>query len=293
MHFTCVGAGAIGTLWALKLHAIGHHVHFWTRAKQSSVMCSFEFQSKYIFPANNTRILAESDCILVCVKAFHVTTALNNFLPYLHTSPLVILMHNGMGTAKDALRKLGDIPLLLATTSQGSLLISKNTIRHTGIGETRLGGINASGKQCGFMANIFNDALAPCTWDTNIERALWHKLAISCMINPLTGILQIQNGELVLPQYRDQLRQLANEVANVMRAKNIEIDSEIVLYHALFVAVATATNYSSMNRDIFFKRSSEIGFITGYLIRCAASFGIALPENQSLYNTIKHLEQSY
>ncbi|MEZ8027011.1 2-dehydropantoate 2-reductase [Enterovibrio norvegicus] len=293
MHFTLVGAGAVGTLWGLKLQNAGHHVHFWTRAEQNSLTRSLESQAEQHFPANNPALLADSDCILVCVKAFQVDTALNSLLPHLHQDTPVILMHNGMGTAQSALEKLGTFPLLLATTSQASLLLSETTIRHTGMGETRLGGINPSGKRCDFLTEVLNHALPPCAWENKIEQALWQKLAINCMINPLTGIFQIQNGELTKPEYSDQLHQLASEIALVMRAEGIDTDSDTVLQRTLSVANATATNYSSMNRDVFFKRASEIDAITGYLIHCANRHRIATPENQALYLAIKNLEQSY
>ncbi|MGF1768534.1 2-dehydropantoate 2-reductase [Enterovibrio makurazakiensis] len=293
MRFTLVGAGAVGTLWGLKLHEAGHQLHFWTRAEQYSLARGFDSQTEQYFHANNARALKESDCIMVCVKAFQVDTALNSVLPHIHPDTPIILMHNGMGTASQALTKLGDTPLLLATTSQASLRISEKTIQHTGVGETRLGGVNQNGKQCDFMAEVLNHALAPCSWESNIESALWQKLAINCMINPLTAIHQIPNGDLTQPAFRDKLSKIAREVANVMQAEGMDTNSDILLKSALSVAEATASNYSSMNRDIYFKRPSEIDAITGYLIHCATRHGIAAPQNQALYNAIRNLESSY
>ncbi|MDD1792680.1 2-dehydropantoate 2-reductase [Enterovibrio sp. ZSDZ42] len=293
MRFTLVGAGAVGTLWALKLHQAGHNVHLWTRSEKDTIQCRLDDHSPVTFSANQTFLLNDSDCILVCVKAFQVDTALNSVLPHIHPDTPIILMHNGMGTASQALTKLGDTPLLLATTSQASLRISENTIQHTGVGETRLGGVNQNGKQCDFMAEVLNHALAPCSWESNIESALWQKLAINCMINPLTAIHQIPNGDLTQPAFRDKLSKIAREVANVMQAEGMDTNSDILLKSALSVAEATASNYSSMNRDIYFKRPSEIDAITGYLIHCATRHGIAAPQNQALYNAIRNLESSY
>ncbi|WP_407332413.1 ketopantoate reductase family protein [Enterovibrio sp. 27052020O] len=293
MRFTLVGAGAVGSLWALKLQQAGHQVHLVTRHEEVTLERSFEKTQPVKFSANQPDLLKDSDCIVICVKAFNVEATIQHILPHLHPDTPVILMHNGMGTTDTALRLVSNNPLLFATTSHGSLMLTATEVKHTGIGETRMGGLNTLGMRCDFLADVFSHALAPCCWDESIEQALWHKLAINCMINPLSAIHQITNGDLLLPHYRDQLISLSEEIAFVMNAEGIAISREEVLNRALYVAQATASNYSSMNRDIFHQRRSEIDFITGYLVERAALHGIATPENTVLYHAIKNLEQSY
>lgn len=293
MHFTLVGAGAVGSLWGLSLAKAGHGMHWITRRHDATVMRALDTQPASDFPANRKEMLADSDCVLVCVKAFDVEQALANLQPNLHPDTPVILLHNGMGTADTALALLPDNPLLLATTSHGSLMVSDHHIRHTGCGETHLGGINAKGKQCDFLTDVLAHALPPVTWHSEITAALWRKLAVNCMINPLTAIAQCQNGALLSPEYLNQLQLLSREIASVMCAEGERTDAEEVLSSCLAVASATAQNYSSMNRDVYFKRRSEIDFITGYLINRATFHGIAAPENRALYQAIKEREFSY
>lgn len=293
MRFTLVGAGAVGALWGLKLLEAGHQVHFVTRTETSHISLGVEHQKQYRFPANQPALIAQSDCLLVCVKAFQVADAIHLVKRHLHPDTPVVLMHNGMGTAAIALELLTHNPLLLATTSHGSLKLAESWVRHTGLGETRLGGINPTGKQCEFMADVFNHALAPCYWERDIQTALWNKLAVNCMINPITALQQCQNGALLSERWHTQLTTLSEEIAKVMQAEGLATTPEDVLQKVLQVAKATADNYSSMNRDVYFKRRSEIDFITGYLISRAAFHGIAVPENRMLYQAMKDLEQSY
>lgn len=293
MRFTLVGAGAIGSLWGLKLFEAGHQVHVVTRKDVSKVALGFEHQNLHTFPANLPVLIEESDCLLVCVKAFQIDDAIQLIKCHLHPDTPVVLMHNGMGAAAVALKLLRHNPLLIATTSHGSLRLTESWIRHTGLGETRLGGINTTGKQCRFMADVFNHALAPCYWETNIQTALWNKLAVNCMINPITALHQCKNGALLSDHRQTQLTRLSDEIARVMQAEGLATSPEEVLQKALQVAKATAENHSSMNRDVHFKRRSEIDFITGYLISRAEFHDIAVPENRALYHAIKDLEQSY
>ncbi|PKF51808.1 2-dehydropantoate 2-reductase [Enterovibrio nigricans] len=293
MRFTIVGAGAVGSLWAIALYKAGHHVHFTTRQPDTQVTRHFVNMPSLLFSANNVENIQDSDCIIVCVKAFQIRDAIHAIKPYLHPDTPVVLMHNGMGSADVALNALPDNPVLLATTSHGSLKVSTETIRHTGFGETRLGGINANGKQCDFLSDVFQHALPSCYWEEAIETALWKKLAVNCMINPLTATLQVQNGVLTQPEHLTQLTALSEEISEVMMAEGLVMTPKEVLNNALTVATATAENYSSMNRDVFYLRFSEIDAITGYLIHRATIHGIAVPENERLYHAIKKLEQSY
>ncbi|MDD1783465.1 2-dehydropantoate 2-reductase [Enterovibrio sp. ZSDZ35] len=293
MRFTIVGAGAVGSLWAIKLHEAGHHVHFWTRESDTQIVRHAERSAPLVFSANNVDDMAESDCIIVCVKAFQVKDTLSAIKTSVHPDTPVVFMHNGMGSADIALSALPNNPILLATTSHGSLKVTPETIRHTGVGETRLGGINPTGYQCDFLADVFHHALAPCYWEHNIQHALWKKLAINCLINPITALEQIQNGALLEAKFEPVLDKLSEEVSNVMCEEGLPISRQAVLNNALAVASATAENYSSMNRDVFYHRHSEIDAITGYLLHRATLHGIAVPENERLYHAIKKLEQSY
>ncbi|WP_325893628.1 2-dehydropantoate 2-reductase [Grimontia sp. NTOU-MAR1] len=293
MRFTLVGAGAVGALWGLKLFEAGHQVHFVTRKEESQITLGFEHQKPQTFSANQPSLGEDSDCLVVCVKAFQVIDAISAVKSHLHPDTPVVLMHNGMGTANDVLQTLDTNPLVLATTSHGALKISPSVLRHTGLGETRLGGANVSGKQCDFLADVFSHALPSAKWEKDIQTALWRKLAVNCMINPMTALRQCQNGELLSDSLREQLNTLSEEIALVMQAEGLNVASGDVLQHALQVAKATAENHSSMNRDVHFKRRSEIDFITGYLISRAESHDIAVPENRALYQAIKNLELSY
>ncbi|AIJ09349.1 2-dehydropantoate 2-reductase [Edwardsiella anguillarum ET080813] len=55
----------------------------------------------------------------------------------------------------------------------------------------------------------------------------------------------------------------------------------------------THDNHSSMLQDVQAQRHTEIDYITGYLIRCGRSHGLALPENRQLFDLIKRKEQTY
>ncbi|WP_229333275.1 ketopantoate reductase family protein [Grimontia hollisae] len=163
MRFTLVGAGAIGSLWGLKLFEAGHQVHVVTRKDVSKVALGFEHQNLHTFPANRPVLIEESDCLLVCVKAFQIDDAIQLIKCHLHPDTPVVLMHNGMGAAAIALELLTHNPLLLATTSHGSLRLTESWIRHTGLGETRLGGSTQPASNAGLWRTCSTTPLPRAT----------------------------------------------------------------------------------------------------------------------------------
>ncbi len=293
MNFTLIGAGAIGSLFGLKLVKSGHQVHFWTRENTQSLNRHFPDRPSFHFYQNNTEKLNKSDCILLCVKAFSVESVLLNIKPFIEPNTPIILMHNGMGTHQIAQKLLPYSPLLFATTTQASLKINEHEIKHTGEGITTLGALSASAHQYNFFTEVFNQAIPECQWHQNIEQALWHKLAVNCLINPLTTLMQIPNGELLSAVYQDKLMALSHEIANVMEAEGIDCQADQLFEQGMTVAKKTAHNLSSMNQDLAAKRQTEIDFITGHLIRVADKHGIEVPHHLSLYQAIKHQENAY
>ncbi|USD31960.1 MULTISPECIES: 2-dehydropantoate 2-reductase [Vibrio] len=293
MNIVIIGPGAIGTLWATKLSISGHHVAVWSTSNKSHLNLQLGEQSAIRFDNQNIDSLKLADLLLVTVKAWQVEQALTPLKKHIAPETMIALMHNGMGTDEWLHSTFPDNPLLLATTTHGAYKPTQHRAIHTGAGITQIGGINHLGKQCHFLQEVMQHALPEVTWCDNIEHALWLKLAINCAINPLTATLHIRNGDLAAMQYKNQLTAIIQEVFQVMSASSIPIELPILESTVYQVINTTAENFSSMQQDIYYKRKSEIDFITGYLLKQAKIHNIQTPENQALYTQIKHIEQSW
>lgn len=293
MNILILGPGAVGSLWATKLKLAGHNVSLWGRSSNSEQLLQLDDNPATSFSNQNILSVQNADLIVVTVKAWQVETAIEPLLPYINTDTIIMLMHNGMGTAQLIETKLADNPLIVATTTHGAYKPSQEQVLHTGQGNTQLGGFNAKGIQCDFLAEVMNHALPEVNWNPNINAALWTKLAINCAINPLTAIHQCKNGELAAPEFAIELANITRELVEVMNKEGIKIDFDSLQTTVLQVVNATAANYSSMRQDVFHQRRTEIDFITGYLLKAAEKHQISTPENAKLYQRIKQIEQSW
>jgi len=291
MNIVIVGPGAIGSLWAYKLHQAGHKVSLWGTKQSQQWMLAADDSPEILFSYNQPQTLIDADLLLVTVKAWQVEAAITPLLPHVNKDAILLFMHNGMGAADNIAELISEYPVVIATTTHGALKVDAHRVKHTGIGQTQLGAFNEKGSQCTFLVDVLNHALPTVSWNPNIQLALWNKLAINCAINPLTAIHQCLNGALAEDRFRPTLDAVIDELVCVMQAEKIPVDRNQLTTTIDNVIRATAANKSSMHQDIFYRRQTEIDFITGYLVRKAQQHGIEVPANSELYKQIQLLEK--
>ena len=293
MNITIVGPGAIGSLWAIKLLQAGHNVSLWSRSPETSMDLSLDEQASLSLSNNNIEKLSASDLVIFTVKAWQVEEATTPLLQYLDSDTILMFMHNGMGAVDQIAAQINDHPVVLATTTQAAFKPDRNSVSHTGVGQTQLGAFNLNGQQCTFLVNVLDHALPAVSWNPEIKAALWTKLAINCAINPLTGLEQIKNGELSEPRFGNTLTAIIEELTQVMQAEGISCSFDELETNVNKVIQATAKNNSSMKQDMFYHRKTEIDFITGFLIKTAHKHKIDVPVNQTLFTQVKEQESSW
>ncbi|MGR6840328.1 2-dehydropantoate 2-reductase [Aliivibrio wodanis] len=295
MNITILGPGAVGSLWACYLQKAGHNVSLWTRKStpsELSLSLNSQENSSHTFSCNDKESLIHCDLLFITVKAWQVESALLPLLPLLSQETILLFMHNGMGAIDNIKEKINHHPILQATTTHGALKENNHTVKHTGLGHTVIGPFNLLGNQCQFIQDVLTHSLPSIEWNSGIEIALWKKLAINCAINPLTAIHQCKNGQLSQPDIHQDVIRICSEVQQVLQQENVEWTETELVSMVNQVISATSENYSSMNRDCFYQRKTEIDNITGYLLQKAEQHGISAPTNQTLYNQIKQLEEN-
>lgn len=288
-----IGSGAIGCLWAANLIQTGHQVHLVSRTNNTSEVLTYQDlqHKKHLLECSqSTQLINNSSPILVCVKAPQVKAALLQHRHNISEKQALILMHNGMGCAEQVAELFPNNPIICATTANASLLNSPFNIRQTGLGITYLGAFNHQANAYSHLQIDLNEALGNCHWSDEIEQKLWLKLLINITINPLTAIFQVYNGELSKPHFQQQIIQMIDEMMPVLCKQQLTINKQELLAIINTVINATATNYSSMNRDIFFGRLTENEFINGYLIKKASQYNIETPLITSLFEQVRDLE---
>ncbi|GAB4592921.1 2-dehydropantoate reductase [Edwardsiella tarda] len=293
MKITVLGCGALGKLWLSALVRRGHQVQGWLRVPQPEchvhLITPQGLTDQRRLPANDNALLAQSDLLLVTLKAWQIANALPPLLPRLAPHCTILLLHNGMG-ALDELMPLPTQPLLQGSTTHAARR-EGHTVWHVANGITHIGPLNEAGQACSGLADALHRALPDVAWHDNIQPALWNKLAINCVINPLSVLYGCHNGTLV--QHQEHIHALIAEIVEVMEAEGYRTSAQTLYSYVMQVIHLTADNLSSMLQDVQAQRHTEIDYITGYLIRRGRSHGLALAENRQLFDLIKRKEQTY
>jgi 2-dehydropantoate 2-reductase len=242
----------------------------------------------------NTSIItgpSQFDLLILPVKAYQVLPVLEQLHPFIKPKHIIVLLHNGMGTIEQVRRLLPNNPLIAATTSYGAFKPDVNTLVETGVGQTHLGWLgNVDAKLKQSIEPILSALLPPSNWHQDVSLALWKKLAINAVINPLTAIHNVKNGELAHTKYQTEVSNICSEITKVMNALDYFVESTELVENVNRVITATANNYSSMHQDLKFKRQTEIAFINGYVTSKAAKLDIKVPSNQRLLEQIRQLQ---
>ncbi|OCA56385.1 2-dehydropantoate 2-reductase [Photorhabdus namnaonensis] len=290
MKITVLGCGAIGKLWLAALSQQKHQVQGWLKTPQSHLSVHIEEMNGQVFnqpiPTNNSDHLANSELLIVCLKAWQVADAVNNLLPKLSPNCPILLLHNGIGTQEELLSAPN--PILLGITTHGAYQDDQR-VYHTASGLTHIGSATSNAIGLSSLANVLHQSLPDVAWHNEILSISWLKLAANCVVNPLTALYECQNGDLL--RHPEQLNILCEEIIQVMQRENIHTTIDNLITYVYDVIKLTAKNYSSMLQDVRAKRRTEIDYITGYLLRRAGVHGLAAPENTRIYNLVKHKEK--
>ncbi|MCS2163829.1 2-dehydropantoate 2-reductase [Scandinavium sp. H11S7] len=292
MKITVLGCGALGQLWLTALYRQGHEAQGWLRVP--SPWCSVNLQEtdgsvfNELLTANDPEFLASSDLLLVTLKAWQVSTAVKNLASKLPADCPILLVHNGMGILEE-LRGVKQ-PLLMGLTTQAARR-DGNLIIHVANGTTHIGPANLLAQAHSTLADTLHVALPDVAWHNDLGAASWKKLAVNCVINPLTAIYDCPNGEL--RDYPQEVEQICHEAAAVMAREGHHSSPEDLLAYTWQIIDSTANNISSMLQDVRAQRQTEIDYISGYLLKRARAHGITVPENARLYEQIKRKENTY
>jgi 2-dehydropantoate 2-reductase len=290
-HWYVLGAGAIGCLYAQALQRSGSNTTLVMRSGAHPHSLPVVVEHGNTRSEQQVAVITPDDqvCIshlLVTTKAYDVREAVSGIAHLLADKCVVLLLVNGMGMAEQLGADWPDLAIYCGTTTEGAYSIAAQHIRHAGRGETRIGR-QGQRKPAPWFAQ-WARAIDPCLWDMNIAAALWSKLAVNCIINPLTAVHGCTNGELGRrAPLAAEVAALCDEVARISRAAGFAEVAATLRETVAAVIAGTADNRSSMLQDVQGGRRTEIDEITGYLLRVADRYNIDAAHNRALLEDVK------
>jgi len=317
MRIEVIGGGSLGQLFAASAARGGAEVVLYTRTIEqaerimdSGIQVSEATEHdawKIRFPSIVARTVdhfSEADgklrWIVLAVKQKHLNDSLLAKLQSnVRAQDRLFCLQNGVGHIERLMEALPEVPVYAAVTTEGARRIDAASVFHAGKGSTSFGR-TASARQRSsveqmqaekMLMDAFGSGGLSLTVSNEIENAMYRKLLINAVINPLTALWKVENGALLEKEERiTTMRAVFDEIMMIYSAAGIE--APLVWWEELLgVCRATARNRSSMLEDVSRGDQTEAAWISGGVVELARRAGKQAPINQTLLNLIEGLDK--
>lgn len=295
MKIAVMGAGAVGCYFGGLLARAGHDVVLVARAAHAEAMQregllldTQSFRERMRVQASTQPDAVQgAECVLFCVKSTDTESAGLAMAPHLAEGATVLSLQNGVDNA-ERLAAVLQRPVLPAVVYVATAMAGPGHVRHFGRGELVIAPSPASER----VAQVFAASGIPVEVSDNVAGALWAKLVLNCVYNPLSAITRLPYGEIVNAQGLDVPRamdDIVRECLAVAHASGIALP-EGTAEAVLPLAASMPGQVSSTAQDLARGRHTEIDHLNGFIVRRGEALGIATPANRLLHTLVRLLE---
>ena len=250
--------------------------------------------------------------LVVSVKASVTIQAISKVAHRLCRDSSILFLQNGMGMLDELNEKLfPDVEkrpnYVVGVISHGLNRSKPYSVNHAGFGTIAVGILPRNPAESFLFPTSARYLLRTMTRTptlaavpfppTDLLQQQLDKLAVNCIINPLTAIFDCTNGELLSHfSITRIMRLLLAEISLVLRSlpelegvpnKDLRFDPKRLESMAVIVAKRTSNNISSMLHDVRHNAKTEIDYINGYVVRRGEEMGIKCVLNYMLLQMVK------
>ena len=297
MKIAVMGAGAVGCYYGALLARAGHDVtliarpaHVQAIAQAGGLWLHTDAGAECIAlrASSQASAVRGAQWVLFCVKSTDTDSAGHAMAAHLDANAVVLSLQNGVDNAERLQAILGQA-VLPSVVYVASTMAAPGQVRHLGRGDVVLG----AGPASAAIASVLRSAAIPTEISDNVTGALWVKLVLNCVYNPLSAITRLPYGAIASCPGLDVAQVMADVVQEcqaVAQARGVALPADI-LASTLALAQAMPQQFSSTAQDLARGKRSEIDHLNGFIVRQGAVLGIATPVNRLLHTLVRLLEQ--
>lgn len=301
MKISIIGTGGVGGYFGGKLANAGFDVHFIARGRHLEAMrknglvvksIHGDFVLAKVSASDRMEDIAGSALVILGVKSWQVESIAKEIAPYTGPETTVLPLQNGVLAAKELAMHIGKENILNGICRIFSQIESPGVICHFAVepaiifGEcdnrhtSRIDEIKAMFDTAGFASKIPDD----------IDVELWKKFIAICS-SALLALTRSNYGEIrQLPPARRLMRDLFIEIYTLSQKIGIGIESGFVDKTMAFIDSFPPETTSSLTRDVWEGRPSEIEYQNGTVVRLGEQYGVPTPINRFIYECILPME---
>ncbi|MFD1407303.1 ketopantoate reductase family protein [Kroppenstedtia eburnea] len=304
MRVAVWGGGSLGLLWADRLAGRFPETILITRTRAqrdeiearglrvTGIDGACDHRDLQVEWAGSER-LPRLDAVFITVKQRILPRIAPRLAEVCSPSAPLFLWQNGLGGERFFLPYFSPGQIYRAVTTEGALRKGPADVCHTGSGESWVGpacGGDFSPVVERLIQELSSESV-PIHSAADLRQRVWEKLAVNCVINPLTALWKLPNG--ALPErdgFSSRMEEILGEVAQVARMEGIPLSVVELRKKILSVCRRTATNRSSMLQDLDRGEPTEVDFINGAVVEIGRKRGVPTPHNEHLTRLIHQAE---
>jgi len=302
MKIAVIGAGGVGGYFGGKIAYAGYDVTFVARGEQLKAMREKGLRIKSIagdfsvHPARVTDSLQEirdADFMILGVKAWQVKHIAQELFPVIQSGTTVMPLQNGVLAAEELSAILGQSRVIGGLCRIISKIESPGVIHHLGIEPTIIFGEldNKPLARTEKLKEILERAGIKTRIAENIQTELWKKFINIC-VSGLLAVTRSTYGEVrELKETRDMMIELFEEIYQLSQKMGVALEHEFVAKTIAFIDSFPYDATSSLTRDVWEGKPSEIEYQNGTVVRLGEKYGVPTPVNRFIYNCILPMER--
>lgn len=301
MKIAIIGTGGVGGYFGGKLAKAGYDVTFLARGEHLKAIqqngltvksIKGDFKVDSVKATDRIDTIGLVDLLILGVKAWQVKDISYVLKTIIHKDTVVLPLQNGVLTVdelKESIKKENIIGGLCRIISK---IDSPGVINHFGIEPTIVFGEldNSKTERLYKIKTVFDSAEIKAVISDDIIADLWKKFIAIC-VSGLLAVTKTTYGELrELKETRQLMIELLSEIYNLSQKIGVKIESDFLDKTVSFIDSFPYDSTSSLARDVWEGKPSEIEYQNGTVVKLALKYGIDIPVNRFVYNCILPME---
>jgi len=302
MKIAIIGTGGVGGYFGGKLSQAGHDLTFLARGEHLKAIQSNglivksilgDFIANPIKATDQIKNIDKPDLVILGIKAWQVKD-IGLELPQIMDKQTVILpLQNGVLAAEELKELVNPKHVIAGLCRIISKIDAPGIINHMGVMPTIVFGElnNAKTDRIRKISDVFTQAGINNRIADDIEAELWRKF-ISICVSGLMAITRSTYGEILdVKETRQLMFDLLNEIYTLSQKMGIKIESDFVEKTVSYIQGFAHNMTSSLARDVWEGKPSEIEYQNGTVVKLAEKYGVATPINKFIYDCILPMEK--
>jgi 2-dehydropantoate 2-reductase len=299
-----IGCGAVGSLFAANLARLDD-VEVWAYDLSREHVDAINANGLRLSGAGDVvgRLRATADALelplcdfgIVATKAMHTKAAIAA-TAHAFADGCVATVQNGLGNEEALAEHVERV--IRGTTFPAGKILEPGHVQWDVKGDTTLGPFEpqpAPFAEVERLAHACTRAGMPTSAVHDARGPQWRKVIFNASTNPIGALTGLTHGRVCeRPDLRALVSGLVDEGKAVAAAQGIELDAdpEALIDHAAKPEVAY-DHKASMLQDVEARRTTEIDYLNGGIVRFGREHGVPTPLNQAIWALVKGVEDSW